>query len=736
MPPLSDPSPTETLAIPHNGSNVDVDAGRGSSPKKIMTGTGSSFFGTTPDAANAKAAVACVVASESSIEISFDHSHSSVSASVDEETAEPSLATSPKAASIAVLPSSNAAKAASPNAKASIEKKKQQKKTCQRSKKDKKQLKKKDEKASAQSQPIPVSTAAAAVAVSVGAVNLKMIPEEREPAEQEPSAKPSTSNAKAKAAAIPKSKAAIIAIEKKTKPKPTKPPKLSKKDKKQIKKEEKAFAQSSQSQALLDKNNHKHRANAANMNKNQNHNNLKNHKKAVATRTTTLTGLKKKKKKKETEEERNQALAAISTSRSWDVEEEDEDRNNNDIASSLFKQKQRKNDLRVVTTEDEAPGGELSPLQMAQAALVALVLSPGRLVNGLSAFPDTDTATDHINHNHSESDSEEDDDEDDDDDDITEGNSTVDFRSSREPGFFSDAVDGFLSLLGLDGDNAADDASKSNKNKRDRRSNNANGKVNGKDKEKEVTATTTEEESGCMGGITATIFSGLSCRSSESTSNHQKGGVSKVRGLLSSQELQQSPSASSKNKTTSSDAVELNRIRIDGSSISLADYDSMIMSDGLEGHEKMYATPSNYNNKTKYYLNNKRITIDNPMGESPRKITHIVDVDLSKFDLANVNHLDSMSSIETPMLSDLSSVQMTRGRRNGAGRADGSIATTGSDLLDPNVGDIFVDEDIDEDINEIRQSASDESSVDMDHHHHHHNRNQNGYHNGARAGRR
>jgi hypothetical protein len=623
-----------------------------------------------------------------------------------------------------------------------------------------------------------------------------------------------TPKAKAKAV-IPTPKAAI------NEKKQTKPPKLSKKDKKQPRKDEKVSDQSSQTQSLLVIPPQKNGANQNQKRRGQLvihsryngsgliNNNIKSksnkNKNKKVSKKIVIMGLKKNKKKKETEEERDQALAAISTSRSWDVDEDD-------------------NYLQVITEEEldqtrvESGGGVLSPLQMAQAALAALALSPQRLVNGLQACHTNCVTTNNNNNNinNSESDS-----EDDADDDMTEGNSVLeeheaDSRSPRrgdEPGVLADAVEGFLALIGL-GDPADDattieDSKKEieNENKkkiltRDRRSN-LNANVKGKDEE----VTTTEDGDGCMGGITTHFLNGISCRklpessgaatSSKSSSSNQKRNNNKSKkmskvGLLL-KELQESPSPpKSKNKTIGAD--ELNN------GISLSFADSMIMSEGVEGHDRMYANPSNKmkskyscreiaesessdatssksrkgvskvglllkefqespsppksNNKTsgadelnngislsfedsmimtsegveghermyaspsnkmesKYYLNTP--TIDNPTGESPCKVTHIVDVDLSKFDLANVN-LDSMSSIETPMLTDLSSVQMTKGGGRG-GFENGSIGTAGSDLLDPNLGNIFVDDDADDDDDddddEIRQSASDESSVEQ-----------------------
>jgi hypothetical protein len=291
---------------------------------------------------------------------------------------------------------------------------------------------------------------------------------------------------------------------------------------------------------------------------------------------------------------------------------------------------------------------------------------------------------------------------------------------------------------------AADDAttiqeSKKEKENKEKSCTAINSKKKDQTNAKDEEVTTVKEGDGCNGGTTVQFLSGPSsretadCENSEATSSKSRKGVSKVGLVL--KELQESPPKNNKTREEETNGISL--------------AESVIMIEGVEGDERIHASPSNkmeskYNlnrptidnpmgdipgnfthnvdvdlseyalaninlDSMSYYLNN--LTIDNPIGESPRKITHIVDVDLSKFDLANVN-LDSMSSVETPMLSDLSSVQMTKGG-GGGGFENGSIGTAGSDLLDPNMGDIYVDDDDDDD--EIRQSASDENSVEHDH---------------------
>jgi hypothetical protein len=130
-----------------------------------------------------------------------------------------------------------------------------------------------------------------------------------------------------------------------------------------------------------------------------------------------------------------------------------------------------KNDLQVITEEElnqtqAAASDVLSPLQRAQAAMATLVLSPQRLVNGLrTSHTNTTTTNNNTNNNNSESDES----EDEDDDDMTdEGNivleeheNEADYRSSPrgrgankdykedEPGVLVDAVEGFMTLIGL-----------------------------------------------------------------------------------------------------------------------------------------------------------------------------------------------------------------------------------------------------------------------------------------------
>jgi hypothetical protein len=450
MSPLSDPT-TETFAIslPENGNGNDVAAGL--SPKKNR-----GFLGVGITEAKT---VACVVASESSVEISFDNNGRQQSVH--------------------------------------------------------------------QSTPL----------LSTAVVNLTTIPEETE---------------------IPAPKAKTI--EKKQ----TKPPKLSKKDKKQLIKGEKAAAQSSQSQALLVKNNI--------------NNNIKIYKNKKVHIKKIIMGLKKKKERKETEEERDQALAAISTSRSWDVDEEQQ--------TSSFKQAENENDLQVITEEElnrawAASIDLLKPLQTTEAAMATLTLSPQQRVDGLQTFHTNATTT---NNNDSNNNSESDESEDDDDDDMKEGNSVReererddDFRSSRrgrgdESGVLADAVEGFLTLIGL-GD-PVDDATTIGESKKEskksrsvtvtrgRRSNNRKkSQINAKGKEGKVN--TTEECDGYMSGIKVYFLSGLSCSGAgtepairETASRSSNKNKSKKMGnvTLLLNELEESP----KNHKTSDGVSHMN----------------------------------------------------------------------------------------------------------------------------------------------------------------------------------
>jgi hypothetical protein len=314
-----------------------------------------------------------------------------------------------------------------------------------------------------------------------------------------------------------------------------KPPKMSKKDKKQLKKDETPH---SQTHLPPPKEAGKRRGELVIYSATKNKN------KKVAKHI--IKGGKNNEKKKkemetetETEEERDQALAAISTSRSRGA---DEEHNNAKQAST-----KNKDDLQVITEEELnqtqlTASDVLSPLQRAQAAMAALALSPQRRVNGFqTSHTNTTTTNNNTNSNNSESDESEDDDDDDMIDEcsivLEEHEHEADFRSSPrgrgankdykedEPGVLVDAVEGFMTLIGLGdpvctvGDDpiTIQESKKESKKSRTvsvtsyrRKNNRKKNKTNVKGKGGKVT--TAEEGDDYISGTTAYFLSGPSRR--------------------------------------------------------------------------------------------------------------------------------------------------------------------------------------------------------------------------------